>query len=222
MTSSDTSAGARPLTIEESAFLLQASERVVSLLALDELWSVSLTAAQGSREADVDFPGLLGLSERMSDGLRELEETLPRAAELVNSQSDEALVAGLQRLHDEYGPTELFDWLLGDKPAGTSLLDVFQSAYSWIQNNIAHERSILWDKQALLRGGTPCDPDFRLRFKCVLVVAGLGAVAALAAAGAVATLGVGLTVGIGVLAAAGGTALAWDDSGCGKVRPAHG
>jgi hypothetical protein len=221
MTFSDISPDARPLTIEESTYLLQASERVVSLLALDELWSVSLTAAQGSRDAEVDFSGLIGLSERMLDGLSDLAETLPRATDLMSSQPDEALMTGLQRISDQYGPTELFDWLLGHEAARTSLREVFLPAWTWIGDNVAEELEILRGKREILETGNLCDPDFRLRFKCILVVAGLGAATVLAAAGVVATLGIGVTVGLGVLAVAGGTALAWDDSGCGKVRPAH-
>lgn len=214
---------ARPLTIEESADLLQTSERVVSLLALDELWSVSLTAAQGSRAVEVDFSGLLRLSERMLDGLSEIAEALPRAADLVSSQSERTLGVGLQRLSDQYGPTELFDWLLGGESTKTSssLREVFLSAWNWIGDNIAEEQDILRSKQGTLETGNLPDPDLRLRFKCILVVAGLGAATVLAAAGVVATLGIGVTVGLGALAVAGGTALAWDDSGCGKVRPAH-
>lgn len=212
----------RPLTIEESAYLLQTGEHVVSLLALDELWSVSLTAAQGSRAVEVDFSGLLGLSDRMLYGLSELAETLPRAADLMSSQSGRDLRVGLQRLRNQYGPTGLFDWLLGDgESKGTSLQEVFLSAWNWIGDNIAEEQGILRDKRETLEAGNLCDPDFRLRFKCILVVAGLGAATVLAAPGVVATLGIGLTVGLGALAVAGGIALAWDDSGCGKVRPAH-
>jgi hypothetical protein len=223
MTILDVPAGAKPLTITESAYLLQASERVVSLLALDEMWSVYLTAAQESQVAEVDFSGLLGLSERMLDGLDELVETGPGAAYFVNSQSDEALVAGLQKLKDQYGPAELFDWLLGDEFAGTSLREVFLSAWNWIRDNADDESGILRSKREILSTGNLCDPDFRLRFKCILVVAGLGAATALAAAGVVATLGVGAVVGLGVVATAGGTALAWKDSGCGgEVRPALG
>jgi hypothetical protein len=216
--------GYRPLTIEESVDLLQISERVVSLLSLDELWSVSLTAAQGSRGVESDFSALLELSETMLQGLRGIAAAQPLAAELVSSQSDRALRAGLQRLRDQYGPTRLFDWLLGDEPgpASTRLQDVFLSAWNWIRDNIAEEQDILRSKRETLETGNLPDPDLRLRFKCILVVAGLGAATVLAAAGVVATLGIGVTVGLGVLAVAGGTALAWDDSGCGKVRPAHG
>jgi hypothetical protein len=223
MTSLDIPAGARPLTVAESAYLLQTCERVVSLLALDEMWSVYLTAAQESRVAEVDFSGLLGLSERMLNGLGELVETGPRAADLVSSQSDEALIVGLQRLRDQYGPAELFDWLLGDEFAGTSLREVFLSAWNWLLGNVDDEREILLNKREALSAGSPPDPDFRFRFKCFLVVAGIGAGAALAAAGAVATFGIGGAVGLGVLTAAGGTAGAWKASGCGgEVRPALG
>jgi hypothetical protein len=221
MTDLDVSASARPMTIAESAYLLQTCERVVSLLALDEMWSVYLTAAQESRVAEVDFSGLLGLSERMLDGLGELVETGPGAAYFVNSQSDEALIAGLQRLRDQYGPAELFDWLLGDEFARTSLREVFLSAWNWIRDNVDDERDNLQGKRDILSTGNLCDPDFRLRFRCILVVAGIGATTALAAAGVVATLGVAAVVGLGVVAAAGGTALAWEGSGCGgEVRPA--
>jgi hypothetical protein len=72
MTNSSLSASAKPLTLTESAYLLQACERVVGLLALDEMWSVYLTAAQESQVMKVDFPGLLELSRRMLDGLGEL------------------------------------------------------------------------------------------------------------------------------------------------------
>jgi hypothetical protein len=102
------------------------------------------------------------------------------------------------------------------------LQDVFLSAWNWIRDNIAEEQDILRSKRGTLETGNLPNPDLRLRFKCILVVAGLGAATVLAAAGVVATLGIGVTVGLGVLAVAGGTALAWDDSGCGKVRPAHG
>lgn len=224
MTLSNIPSGYRPLTIEESVDLLQISERVVSLLSLDELWSVSLTAAQGSRGVEGDFPALLELSETMLQGLRGIAAAQPLAAELVSSQSDRALRAGLQRLRDQYGSTGLFDWLLGDEPgpASTRLQDVFLSAWNWIRDNIDEEQDILRSKRETLETGNLPDPDLRLRFKCILVVAGLGAATVLAAAGVVATLGIGVTVGLGVLAVAGGTALAWDDSGCGKVRPAHG
>lgn len=223
MTSWDFSANTRPLTIAESAYLLQICERVVSLLALDEMWGVYLTAAQESRVAKADFSGLLELSERMLDGLGELVGTGPRAADFVSSQSDEALIEGLHRLRDQYGPAELFDWLLGDEFSGTSLREVFLSAWNWIRDNLDEERNILRGKQEILSKGNLCDPDFRLRFKCILVIAGLGAATALAAAGVVATLGIGATVGLGVVATAGGTALAWKDSGCGgEVRPVLG
>jgi hypothetical protein len=223
MTFSNIGPGDRPLTIEESADLLQTSERVVSLLALDELWSVSLTAAQGSRAVEVDLSGLLRLSERMLDGLSEIAEALPRAAELVSSQPERTFRVGLRRLSDQYGSTELFDWLLADESAknSPSLREVFVSAWNWIGDNIVEEQNILRSKQATLAAGNLPDPDLRLRFKCILVVAGLGAGTVLAAAGVVATLGIGVTVGLGVLAVAGGTALAWDNTGCGKVRPAH-
>jgi hypothetical protein len=224
MTLSNIPPGYRPLTIEESIDLLQISERVVSLLSLDELWSVSLTAAQGSRSVEGDFSGLLKLSDAMLLDLRGIAVAQPLAAELVSSQPDWALRAGLQRLRDQYGPAGLFDWLLGDEPgpASTRLQDVFLSAWNWIRDNIAEEQGILQGKRGTLETGNLPDPDLRLRFKCILVVAGLGAATVLAAAGVVATLGIGVTVGLGVLAVAGGTALAWDDSGCGKVRPAHG
>jgi hypothetical protein len=224
MTLSNIPPGYRPLTIEESVNLLQISERVVSLLSLDELWSVSLTAAQGSRGVEGDFSGLLELSGTMLLDLSGIAAAQPIAAELVSSQPDWALRAGLQRLRDHYGPTGLFDWLLGDEPgpASTSLQDVFLSAWNWIRDNIAEEQDILRSKRGTLETGNLPNPDLRLRFKCILVVAGLGAATVLAAAGVVATLGIGVTVGLGVLAVAGGTALAWDDSGCGKVRPAHG
>jgi hypothetical protein len=179
--SMDPGSSARPLTIAESADLLQTCDRVVSLLTLDEMWSVYLTAAQGSRVAEVDFSGLLELSKRMLDGLSELVETGPRAAELVGSQSDEALIAGLQRLRVQYGPAELFDSLLDNESARTSLREVLLSAWHWILDNVDDERDILRRKRELLSTGNPCDPDFRLRFKCILVVAGLGAGAALAA-----------------------------------------
>ncbi len=223
MTITEVAASARPLTIAESAYLFQTCERVVSLLALDEMWSVYLTAAQESRVAEVDFSGLLGLSDRMLDGLGELVETGRRVADLVSSQSDEALIAGLQKLREQYGPAELFDWLLGDEFERTSLREVFLSAWNWILGNVHDEREILLIKREALSAGSPPDPDFRLRFKCILVVAGIGAGTALAAAGVVATLGVGAVVGLGVLAVAGGTAYAWKDSGCGgEVRPALG
>jgi hypothetical protein len=223
MTTTDVPASARPLTIGESTYLLQVSERVVSLLALDEMWSVYLTAAQQSRVAEVNFAGLSELSGLMLRGLNELAETGPRAADLVNSQSDEALIAGLQRLRDQYGPAELFDWLLDQVVAGTSLREVFLSAWNWILSNVDEEREILQTKRETLVADSLPDPDFRFRFKCFLVVAGIAAGTALAAAGTVATLGVAPVVGLGVLAVAGGTALAWKDTGCGgEVRPATG
>ncbi len=212
---------ARPLTIGESTDLLQACERVVSLLALDETWSVYLTAAQQSRVAEVDFSGLLVLSDRMYTGLGELANIGPRAAELVSSQSDEALIAGLQRLREQYGPAELFDWLFDQVAAGTSLREVFLSAWNWILSNVDDEREILLTKRQTLAADSLPDPDFRFRLKCFLVVAGIAAGTALAAAGTVATLGVAPVVGLGVLALAGGTAYAWKDTGCGgEVRPA--
>jgi len=129
----------------------------------------------------------------------------------------------LDRLRDQYGPAELFDWLLGDESARTSLREVFLSAWNWIGDNVADERDILQGKREILSTGNLCDPDLRLRFKCILVVAGIGAATVLAAAGVVATLGIGATVGLGVVATAGATALAWKDSGCGgEVRPALG
>jgi hypothetical protein len=216
-------AGGRPLTIGESTYLLEAGERVVSLLALDEMWSVYLTAAQQSPVAEVDFDGLSELSGFMLYGLGQLEEAGPRAAELVTSQSGEALVAGLERLREQYGPAELLDWLEDEVVAGTSLREIFLSAWNWILNNVVEERKILEAKREALAAGNLPDPDFRFRFKCFLVVAGIGAGTALAAAGTVATLGVLPVVGLGVLAVAGGTALAWKDTGCGgEVRPATG
>jgi hypothetical protein len=223
MTTTEVPAGARPLTIVESTVLLQACERVVSLLALDETWSVYLTAAQQSRVAEVDFVGLEELAGVMLNGLDELAQTGPRAADLVGSQSGEALVEGLQRLREHYGPAELFDWLFDQMAAGNSLREIFLSAWDWILGNLDEERGILLTKREALTAGSLTDPDFRFRFKCFLVVAGIGAGTALAAAGTVATLGVGAVVGLGVLAAAGGTALAWKDTGCGgEVRPEHG
>jgi hypothetical protein len=223
MTNFDLSASARPLTIAESTHLLDACESATNLLALDEMWTVYLTAARESRLAEVDFSGLLGLSERMLDGLGELVETGPRVADFVRSQSDEALIEGLQKLSDQYGRAELFDWLLGDEFEGISLQQFFLSAWDWIRNNVNDERYILRGKREILSTGILCDPDFRLNFKCILIVAGIEAGAALTAAGVVATLGIGATVGLGVVAAAGGTALAWKDSGCGgEVRPVLG
>jgi hypothetical protein len=213
-------ASTRQLTIAESTYLLQACERVVDLLALDEMWSVYLTAAQESRVAEVDFSGLLGLSERMLHGLGELVETGPRVVELVSSQSNEALVAGLQRLRDQCGPAELFDWLLEEVAEGTPLLQVFLSAWNWILGNVDDEREILLNKRKALSAGSLPNPDFRFRFKCFLVVAGIGAGTAIAAAGVVSTLGVGAVVGLGVVTAAGGIAAAWTDNCGGEVRPA--
>jgi hypothetical protein len=182
-----------------------------------------LDSPQQSRAAEGDFTGLLELSDRMYTGLGELTDIGPRAADLVSSQSDEALIAGLQRLRDQYGPAELFDWLLEQVAGGTSLREVFLSAWNWILGNVDDEREILLTKRQTLMADSLPDPDFRFRFKCFLVVAGIGAGTALAAAGTVATLGVGAVVGLGVLAVAGGTALAWKDTGCGgEVRPATG
>jgi hypothetical protein len=223
MTTTEVPASARPLTIVESTVLLDACRLVVSLLALDETWSVYLTAAQQSQVAEFDFFGLLELSGVMLHGLDELSQTGPRAADLVGSQSDEALIAGLQRLRDQYGPAELFDWLIDQVAEGTSLREIFLSAWNWILSNVHEEREILLAKREVLAADSLPDPDFRFRFKCFLVVAGIGAGIALAAAGTVATLGVGASVGLGVLAAAGGTAMAWKDTGCGgEVRPATG
>lgn len=218
---SEVPASARPLTIGESTYLLQTCNTVVSLLTLDEMWSVYLTAARGDQVAEADFSGLLELSDRMHNGLGELVGIGHHAADLVSSQSDEALTAGLQRLRDQYGPAELFDWLLDQVAAGTSLREVFLSAWNWILSNVDDERENLLTKRQTLAAYSLPDPDFRFRFKCFLVVAGIGAGTALAAAGTVATLGVGAVVGLGVLAVAGGTALAWKDTGCGgEVRRA--
>jgi hypothetical protein len=174
MTTTEVPASARPLTIGESTYLLEASERVVRLLALDEMWSVYLTAAQQSWIAEVDFAGLSELSGRMLDGPYGLAETGPRAAELVSSQSDQALIAGLQRLRDQYGSAELFDWLLDQAVAGNSLREVFLSAWNWILSNLDDERGILQNKRVILDAASLPDPDFRFRFKCFLVVAGIG------------------------------------------------
>jgi hypothetical protein len=220
MTVTEVPASARPLTIAESGDLLQACEYVVVLLALDEMWSVYLTAAQESRVAEVDFSGLLGLSERMLDGLGELVETGHRAAELVGSQSNDALIAGLQRLRDQYGPAELFDWLFQEVAEGTPLREVFLSAWNWTLGNVDDEREILLNKREALSKGSLPDPDLRFRFRCFVVIAGIGAGTALAAAGVVATLGVGAVVGLGVVAAAGGIAGAWKGNCGGEVRPA--
>lgn len=218
-----TPVAARPLSIAESASLLGTCGRVVSLLALDEMWSDYLTAAQESRIDEIDFAGLVELSGLMHDGLGELAEIGPSASNLVNSQYDETLFAGLQRLKEQYGPAELFDWVLGDEVAGGSLRELFVSAWTEVLENIPDECEILEAKRDTLSNGDLCDPDFRFRFKCLLVVAGLGAGAVLAGAGTVATLGLGASVGLGALVVVGGTALAWKDSGCGKeVNPAAG
>ena len=212
---------ARPLTIAESALLLGTCERVVSLLALDEMWTEYLTAARESRIAEIDFKGLSELAQQMIRGLQEIAQIGPRAAELVSSQYDETLFEGLERVREQYGPAELFDWLL-DGSAGASLRDVFVSAWTWVLNNTNEESNILQEKQGILSIGNLCDPDFRFRFRCMLVVAGIAATATLGAVGVVATVGVGAAVGLGAIATAGGTALAWKDSGCAKeVRPAH-
>lgn len=77
-----TGANARPLTVTESAFLQSTCSHVTNLLALDETWSVYLTGAREKRIAEVDFAGLVELSQLMLDGLAGLKERAPSVAGL--------------------------------------------------------------------------------------------------------------------------------------------
>lgn len=76
---------ARPLSIAQTASLLRACDRVVSLLALDEMWTEYLTAAHESRIDTIDFTGLVQLSELMIDGLHGIEQTGPNVIDLLLS-----------------------------------------------------------------------------------------------------------------------------------------
>jgi hypothetical protein len=214
---------ARPLSIAESTFLLKVCYHVADLLALDEIWTEYLTAAQESRVNDVDFAGLIELSALMLDDLVELEQIGPGVRNLLGSQYDETVYQGLLRLREQYGPAEIFDWLLGDAFAGSSPRDGFLSAWNDVLDEISDEKTILSAKRETLSSGDLCDPDLRFRFRCLLVVAGMGAGAVISGAGVVATLGLAATVGLGALAVAGSAALVWKDSGCGKeLGPGHG
>jgi hypothetical protein len=213
---------ARPLSIAQTASLLRACDRVVSLLALDEMWTEYLTAAQESRIDTIDFTGLIQLSELMIDGLHEIQQIGPSVVDLLASQYDETVSEGLQRLREQYGPAELFNWLNGDALLGGPSRKIFTSAWIDILQEISEEESILQIKRAALLSHDLCDPDLRFRFRCLLVLAGMGAGAVISGAGVVATLGLGATVGLGALAVAGSAALVWNDSGCGnEVGPSH-
>jgi hypothetical protein len=187
------------------------------------MWTEYLTAAQESRVEVIDFAGLIQLSELMSQGLHDIRQIGPSVTDLLASQYEETVSEGLQRLREQHGPAELFDWLNGDARVGRPLREVFVSAWIDILQGISEEEEILQTKRDTLLGSDLCDPDLRFRFRCLLVLAGMGAGAVISGAGVVATLGLGATVGLGALAVAGSAALVWKDSGCGKeVGPGHG
>lgn len=197
---SDSAAAAAPLPVAQNTILLMASSNVTTLLALDEAWTVYLTSAQEGRIQEIDYRGLLDLSERMLAGLDELAQGTPTVREVLDSLPDFVFDVGFRRIAERFHGDELFGWLLS-LPSG-ELARLTRSAWQWIGQEVGQERSVLAYKQNLLANGQRCDPDFRLRFKCVLALAGAGVAGVAAGAGIVATLGAGAAIGIGVAAAA--------------------
>jgi hypothetical protein len=196
---SESAAAVAPLSITQNTILLAASSNITSLLGLDETWTVYLTSAQEGRIQEIDYRGLLDLSERMLAGLDELEQSVPRVRDVLGSQPDAVFDIGSHRIVEGLPGYELFGWLLS-LPSG-ELARLTRSAWRWIDEEVGEERSILEYKRNLLANGQRCDPDFRLRFKCVLALASAGIAGVAAGAGTVATLGVGAAIGLGVAAA---------------------
>jgi hypothetical protein len=197
---SDSAAAVAPLSVAQNTTLLTASSNVTNLLALDETWTVYLTSAREGRTAPIDYYGLLDLSERMLAGLDELAEATPSIRNVLDPQPDFVFDVGFRRIAESFQGHVAFGWLLSLPPG--ELARLTRSAWRWIGEQVWEERSILEHKQHLLANGERCDPDFRLRFKCVLALAGAGMAGAVAGIGVVATLGTGAAIGIGVGAAA--------------------
>jgi hypothetical protein len=196
---SESAAAVAPLSITQNTILLAASSNITSLLGLDEAWTVYLTSAQEGRIQEIDYRGLLDLSERMLAGLDELEQTAQRVRDVLGSQPDAVFDIGSQRIVEGLPGYEPFGWLIS--LPSSELARLTRSAWRWIDEEVGEERSILENKRNLLANGQRCDPDFRLRFKCVLALASAGIAGVAAGAGTVATLGVGAAIGLGVAAA---------------------
>ena len=210
---SDSAAAVAPLSFAQNTALLTASSNVTELLALDEAWTVYLTSVQEGRIEEIDYRGLLDLSERMLAGLDELAQATPTIRDILDPQPDLIFDVGFRRIVESLQGYELFGWLLS-LPSG-ELARLTRSAWQWIGEEVGEERSILEYKRNLLANGERCDPDFRLRFKCVLALAGVGMAGAVAGIGVVATLGVAGAIGIGVGAAAIGTGKVILENACG-------
>ena len=85
---SDSAAAVAPLSFAQNTALLTASSNVTELLALDEAWTVYLTSVQEGRIEEIDYRGLLDLSERMLAGLDELAQATPTIRDILDPQPD--------------------------------------------------------------------------------------------------------------------------------------
>lgn len=148
----------------------------------------------------------------MLAGLDELAQATPAIRDILGPLPDFVFDVGFRRIVEELQGYELFGWSLS--MPSSELARLIRSAWQWIGEEVGEERSILEDKRTLLATGQRCDPDFRLRFKCVLALAGAGLAGVVAGAGVVATLGAGAAIGIGAAAAAVATGKAILSNAC--------
>jgi hypothetical protein len=203
----------------QNTTLLTASSNVNELLALDEAWTAYLISAQQGQIEEIDYPGLLDLSERMLAGLNELAQAIPTIRNVLDPQPDFVFDAGFRRIVDVFQGYELPGWLLSLPNGEPARLT--RSAWQWIGQQVSEERSILEYKRNLLTHGERCDPDFRLNFKCTLAIAGVGIAGVVAAVGVVATHGaaaVAIGTGAGQAAIAAISVIVNNNCGPGPIQ----
>ncbi|HEX2126183.1 MAG TPA: hypothetical protein VHF45_06460 [Thermoleophilaceae bacterium] len=189
---------------------MRASLVAYRLVALDELWTAEVDAAQGA-PGEADLRELEELARELSDVLTESRDHAYELRMMLDEQvSDDAFTEALDAISESpAAPSDLLEMLVLSVPEYEPRSAVI-TACDYIRETADSESALLHEKLSALQSGGAAQGDVRMPFKCaaLLMLVGGGAVASIGLGGA--PLFVGMSVGSQV----GLGALAWIEGKC--------
>lgn len=194
---------------------LAALHDVEWLLALDELWTSSISAGhQEPSDAGPDFAGLGRLAGDIDEALSAMPDVALHVLKSLERMDDDATDYALGSLREAVPETaSVVEWLHTNSAEGSAHMTLI-AACTWVLQETEIERGILREKATLLQRKELPDPDIRPLFRCMGSLVGIGAGMALTAAGTVTVLGVPAVVALGGAAYVYGVGTVWEKAGC--------